>query len=400
MKKLYTWFLSLFLCGLSLAQDAPTLNIERALEMGLARPYLQSLLDGNLALAESELIRQKTWDNPELMLSMEDIDQGAFGARENYLLFSQRVELLGARKLRTQAAQHHLNVATQQNREQMLQTKALIQERFYAALYAQSRANVLSKWAGLVSEVAEVIAIREEAGVVSGYDRRRLQRELADARAMTAREQASHRARWEKLSAFLGLEDVHTLEGKLLPPMEKVELNIDQHPKLLALEESLLAAALQEKAASKWQLPEVTFEAGMKTTDIGGEKDSGFYFSARVPVPTFNRNKAQQMKARARSMVTLGEKVLTRTRLEGEVRALNAQIRLQREAIQEFRENALTTSDELVDIATTAYEAGEIQILALVDAYQSSRDAQLQLLAMEAENRQLAIQLEALRGAL
>jgi len=383
---------------LSAQEPRPTLTLSQAMERGLARPDLQAVAEGRLALAESEVLQQKTWDNPQLYVSTEDIDQAGVGTGETHWLVSQRVDLFGIRGLRTRAAEHARQAVHFENETRQRDLEALIREWFYNVLYVQERVAIWRTWENDIARIADIIAKRERAGEVSGYDRRRISRELSEARAMTANDRAVHAGKWERLAALVDLDEVHTLAGTLLPPAREPEMPLTESPRFRAYDETIDAASLETMAARKWILPEITLEAGLKETRSAGENEAGVFLSARIPLPVFDRKKSSHMRAQANATIARAEKALALAETEGRLMSLKKQIRLNRDTIERFRVEAIGTSRELVDIAEAAYGAGEAEILILLDAYGSLRDAALQALAMEADTRSLFIELQRLGG--
>lgn len=215
---------------------------------------------------------------------------------------------------------------------------------------------------------------------------------------MIARDRGFHAASWEQLRTLLELDGTYKLAGSLLPPLPEKGMPLSQHPKFLAYDEAIKAASLQEMAARHWKMPEITVSVGIKNTDIAGEKDTGLFLSARLPLPVFNRKKSGLMQARAKGMVARGEKALAQARSEGRVRALRQQIHQLRTSGELLRSQAIATSLELVDIAQLAYQAGEMEITVLLDAFRSLRDAEIMAVAMDAEARGFSIELEQMGG--
>lgn len=379
-------------------QATPKLSLQQALERGLSRSDLQDILQGRIDLAESKVLELQTWDNPEMLLSTESTEPAGVDTKEHYLLFSQRIEMPKTRRLQTQAARHLANATNLRNQSELLTTKAHIKDVFYKVLYQQTRVSVMDHWHMEVQRVRNIVAKREEAGQVSGYDRRRLSREIAEAQALRAEQQASYLANWERLKTFLQLDEDYQLIGQLLPPSQTLVPELTAHPDLLAYEEDIQAASLQAMAANKWRFSEMTVEAGLKKTSIADQDDNGLFLSARLPLPFLNRNKSHLMKAKAQSMVAAGEKALAQSKAQGHIRALNTKISQTRTAAEHYRLHALEESKDLVKIALLSYQEGEIEILSLLDAYTSVRDAELKSLDFEFEIRKLTTELERIGG--
>ena len=376
----------------------PTLTVDQALKRGLASLHLQAVFDNRLAAAESEIVGQRTWDNPELLVSSEHNEEDGIHSRENYLTVSQRVTLFGIQKLRAQAAEHEKEAVRLENQLQRIDTAALIKETFYEVLYYQERIKILQDWDTKTQAIVGSMNLRDKAGQVSGYDRRQLQRERSDARILITMDRGYHAGKWEQLRNLLGLDENHVLSGTLLPPLSKENQPLSQHPELLLHERNIHAANLQEKAASHWKLPEITVEAGLKNTHVLGEKSEGFLIAATLPIPVFNRNKSELMQARAKARIARNEKALTQSRIQGQIGALRKQVQFLRQATEQFRGESLEISWEMVVIAQQAYDEGELEILDLLGAHGALRDAQLEVLSMAAETRTLIIELERLEG--
>ena len=397
MKKFMSCLILLLATSVLWAQNPPTLTLSQALERGLAREDLKAALQGRVDEASGTIEASRLWDNPELSLSTESIDQGGISADESYLLVSQRIQLFG-RASRMGAAQKMKVAVDLENRGRRQEIGALVQNLFFETLYYQKRVAILSSWNSRLDGLLDVAIQREKAGEASGYDVRRLSREQWEARAMAAREEAYRLAGWEQLAALLQIDVPHLLSGHLLPQSENRQFSASLNPKLLALDAMVEAALLEEQALKNRILQELTLEAGLKKTSFGGESDQGFYLGVKTPLPLFNRNQARRMQATARALTLSGEKAMAQSEAEGRIRGLTRQYGQLRKAVEQYNGEMLHQSRELVRIAGAAYEQGEMDVLRLLDAYRSLRDAELKMADMEAEARTCFIELESLGG--
>ena len=390
----------LFLSSLCLCSLAQTpLSLEQALQQSRNNPALTALFQGRSDLANSDVTQVASWDNPELTLSTESIDEAGSTARESYLLLSQRFELFGLRRLKTSAAQQQEVAAQLQNQMQQLALDALVEELFFTSLHYQERIAVLQMSLDESARLLDVISAREKAGSASGYDRIRMQRLQAEALGDQAREQAFLARSQAQLKVLLSRSDNFKLAGSLLPEAPPPDLDLTRQLSLQMLDAQLQAGSLLENAAGRWLLPEITLEGGFKQSSFAGTDDTGVYLAARLPLPLLNRNKAAQQRARATVQVARAEKELTQSRVLGAERGLREQILQLTQAARNFEAQVVQPGQQLKTIAQAGYLADSLDILALIDAVQSQRDAQLKLLDKHAEVRQLHLELAKLGGA-
>ncbi len=387
-----------FLCLAFAGQDPSTLDITQALQLSQSQPDFIAVLNSHQALADQELLRRATWDNPQLEVSTEHISPT--DTRETLLAVSQRIELFGTRTARVAAAEQLARATTMANQDRGQQLKTFVQQRFYQTLLLQQRLDIWETWQNHMTRFEAIVAKREQAGEVSGYDRRRLSREMAEAQVMIARDRALHASSWERLRALVPVEGTRTLAGPLLPAQPSLAPDVEQLPLMRAFDAEIAAATLEAKAASHWLLPELTVTAGIKEVSLGADRDRGYYLSTTLPLPIFDRKRSAVAKAKAQAELARAEKARALTDARSHGQALQRQLAEDLTAIENYRLQAHSVSLELVHITETAYREGEADLLALLDAYRSLRDADLNLLALASEARSLAIDFERLGGSL
>ncbi len=83
----------------------------------------------------------------------------------------------------------------------------------------------------------------------------------------------------------------------------------------------------------------------------------------------------------------------------GEVQGLLAQASALRDEAKRFRRDAVGASNDLVAVAERAYDAGEMDLLEVLDAHRSALAAELQALDIEESARRAVIELSRSTGA-
>ena len=393
MKNQIITILSIIACTPALTQN---LTLEKAIKLGLERKHFQASLRSEEDLAKVQTIRAKTWGNPDLYVTHESIEISGLETDDTYYLLSQNIPINGVKKLQTKAAQHGETIARLQNDSRTLQLKTQITQQFFKTLYLQERLDALITWRTETAQITRIMTERERAGEASGYDRRRLQRELAEVKAITAKDRAALAHQNEILRSLIGLDKLPKLSGNLLPA-EPQSQDIPINPTLLVFDEEVKAASIREKAARK-AFSNLTLEAGMRHTTAPSESDRGVFVGVRLPLPLIHRNPAKAAESRALSLKANSEKALAQERLQGKSQALTAQIQQMKGALADYQKEGLNSSQELALIARLAFVEGEMELFLLLDAYRSLRDARLETLSMQHHIRQLDTLLKGLGG--
>lgn len=374
------------------------LDLNTALDLARNSQTLQQLLGNARQLADADVQQTAVWKHPTLQLTRQDDNQGAEQVRETELSIAQAIPLPGARAAKMAASQAHADVVVWENRGRELAYLTLVKQTFFDLLHRQETERVLARHILRLDETMGVIVKREAAGEVSGFDRLRFQRALDDAVLARSRNQTQHRGAADRLAGLLGLDAPPTVTGTLVPPQPK-SLNLAAGPKLKLMAQQARAFNLEERAA-RYRLTQVTVSAGVRNVDVNGRTDTGLVLGASVPLPIGKSNRVRQARARAAASLAESKRRQSVVELQSQEAALTARITGLQEAGLAYRNTAVTRSQELVTIAQAAYQAGEIDILALVDAWQSLRASEIQALALEAEARDLFIQWQELGGAL
>ena len=393
-------FQRFFICVLAFASAARAQTIpnvlteDDAVRIARASKSVIALGAAQLDLARSDVGRERRWPNPTL-----DYTRESAGETEQFLTLSQSFDFSGRRAMRRRAAELRVEATEQDVAGQQLDLARIVRSEFSRAANQQELVRALTEWTKKVGAAAETAARLQAGGEVSGYDRRRLERERIGAEARLAAERGALVAAQRRLA---GLLEVETLDGATLqrptapeiPADAELTARIEQRPDVLAIAKRMEAATLDVQAAQRWRVPLFDLTAGMKNTDA----ESGAILGAGVSLPIFNRN--QDERANAELAILNAQRTLLVTRTRGEVSGLAAEARELRNAARLFREQALPTSERLTATAEAAYRAGEVGILELLDAYRTALDAEIEAAELEQRAREAEIELSRALGGI
>ncbi len=375
------------------AQTIPNvLTEDDAVRIASGAQSVVALSTAQLDLARSDVGRERRWPNPTL-----DYTRESAGETEQFLTLSQSFDVSGRRALRRRAAELRVEAVQQEVAGQQLDLAHVVRSEFSRAANQQELVRALTEWSTKIGAAAETVARLQAGGEVSGYDRRRLERERIGAEARLAAERGALVAAQRRLAGLLGIE---RLEGVTLqrpdapeiPTDAELTARIEQRPDVAAIAKRIEAATLDQQAAQRWRVPLFDLTAGMKNTDAA----SGAILGASLSLPIFNRNQDELLRANAELAILTAQRTLLVTRARAEAGALAAEARELRHAARLFREQALPTSERLTGTAEAAYRAGEVGILELLDAHRTALDAELE--AADLEGRARAAEIELFRA--
>jgi cobalt-zinc-cadmium efflux system outer membrane protein len=139
-------------------------------------------------------------------------------------------------------------------------------------------------------------------------------------------------------------------------------------------------AARRAARREAWPDPSVT--AGYKRQSNGAE---GAFLGVGIPLPFFDRNRGAAEAASARLQAAKTQQVLARREIRNEVRRAYAAYTSARRQSQLLEGDLLRDSGDLLRIAQTSYDEGEMSLVELLDAADAYRDARLRSVDLHAE---------------
>jgi len=342
------------------------------------------------------------WPNPRLTFDREAVA----GITEHMLMVAQPLPITGRRGLDVKAASALVSASSSRVDDELRRLRADLRIAFADVVAAQTRERELSSARDRLRGLAGVIAKREEAGDVAGFDRLRADREVLDIdtdRGIAATERARAQA---LLASFLAdvadpsriLAVDRSRAPAAIPPLEAlVEQAESSRGELLALRQEIESARFAERAADRRWIPEPEVVAGTKSSSVGGG-DIGSVFTVHATIPLFDHAHPERALAIARGSQAEARVIAFRQTLRGQIAALRTAVIERRDAAERYRAQAVNTADQIERIAQVSYDAGERSILELLDAYRTGSTARVRQAALDASVRQAEIELEFASG--
>ena len=392
------------LCG-AIASPGAAQSLTEAQAVARMRAEYPHVTALRLGVRELEAdARERTLPaNPGVTYTREE----AGAVVDDFLLVSQELPLWGRRGLLGEAAGHEVSARAADADARLLAIEAELRLVFTALLAAQDRVRSLEAGVGRLDALIAVLRTREEQGEGSRFDRLRAEREAAEVDADLALAGIDRRRAQARLAAFFaegtdpdGLAAASRLDDYPAPPAPAAAADQapDRRPEYRALGREVERWGAEGRAARRLRLPSAQVTGGMKRSGVLGSMDTGFLFGASLSVPVFNRGQAQAARAAAAGARVEAERRSLAARIAAEVHAASAAAAAARELADRYRADSVSRADELVAIATAAYEEGEFGILELLDAHRVSLSANLRSLDLWAAARRAAIEFDRASG--
>ncbi len=343
--------------------------------------------------SEAEVTRSALLPNPILEASREEPD-GA--ARETAALLTW-APFDPRRSLRREVAASGLAAAESRLAAAGLGLRLELRGAYASWAFAWQRRELLAAHLGRVTDLAQRSRARAEAGEIPGLEARRFSLEEAQARADLGRSEATlAAARAEVAAWFPALPAGARPVAPLLPPAPVAAPDLSQRPDLLAREQEVeRAAALLRLSRRVVEAPVLGF--GWKRLEESTAAASGPVVSVGWMLPLFDRRQADQREAQARLTTARAELELGRSRAEaGLAGTLAAYERLRAEA--ELAAQATSSTAEIVDRSSTAYQLGESSLTDFLDSLRAAVAVQIAVLEVREATLAMHRDLEAAFG--
>lgn len=367
------------------AQPALTRDafVDRALSSGLAA----RLAEAEAVVEKAELAGAGRWLNPAAQWQREALPGGgAASSTQDFFLLSLPFVPSGRLGLEREAAAlsaQAVDTRLQRVRAELRRDATIA---FAHLLAARDRRLALDASLEKIRALARVIQARERAGEAAGMDRLRIEMEAA---AVEDALRGSHLEALRSKAAALALlgptADVPpAVEGELTAAMGNVEVDAlvsdleKRRSDLTALALEAQSAARAEDAAARGWIPEPSLTAGALVTQLGAsESSTGYVVGLSVPLPIFDRRQSEEARAKARGdLARTRHAVLLHQALLG-VRAALQAATLSRQRLEHHESEVLKRALDLRESAYAAYQGGSAELLVLVDAERTLRDALL-----------------------
>ena len=338
---------------------------------------------------ESEARQSAAYPNPTFQATHEPLWQGDTRQSETYLNLSQELEWSG-RAARIASAEAAARAARARTAADSARLALQVTEAYVEAATAETRRRRLAQVTRVFRRADSSMAERRSEGDASGYAVRRIQLERARYEQRLAAARLEVQSARRQLALLILPDEAPPVAAEPLPdatppPISRkkaLRTALHARPELRRWQSEVDAQEASRRAARREAWPDPSVTAGYKRQSNGAE---GAFLGVGIPLPFFDRNRGAAEATSARLQAAKTQQMLARREIRNEVDRAYAAYTSARRQSQLLEGDLLRGSGDLLHIAQTSYDEGEMSLVELLDAADAYRDARLRSVELHAE---------------
>ncbi|MCS3632440.1 cobalt-zinc-cadmium efflux system outer membrane protein [Salinibacter ruber] len=338
---------------------------------------------------EGEARQARAYPNPTLQATHEPLWRSSERQSETYLNVSQQIEWSG-RSAQIRAARERAAAARAQAAADSARLALQVTEAYVKAAIAETRLQRLRRVTRVFRQADSSMARRRREGDASGYAARRIRLERARYEQRLAAARLEVRNAREQLALLVLPGGTPSVAAKTLPSkrppaisvQEALQAALQQRPELRRWQSAVEAQKAARRAARREAWPDPSVTAGYKRQSDGFK---GAFLGVGIPLPLFDRNRGAAEAEAERLDAARTQQSLARREIRNEVRQAHAAYTSARRQSQLLSDELLRGSGDLLRIAQTSYDEGEMSLVELLDAADAYRDARLRSVDLRAD---------------
>lgn len=373
MLTLYPFFLAQILCF----QEVAELTLENSPQLQIQADLVGKRIGDHL--------QAKVIPNPVFTYTVENVLgtnewQGWRDAKEEYDL-TQAIETGGKRRYRSIAAGLAVTEAEQQLEVSRLVVLNRLKKLFIETAGLQELLQLADEKAANGEEIVRNLENQVAEGKISPIQLQKVKIELANALFLKEKVKGDLQQVREELALEWGgpypdfdavFFDLYNLES----PYTCAQSELGNHPLLLQWEYRRRGMEETVNYQKSLSIPDVFFTVGYKTE----QKNKGFVFELSFPLPFFDRNQGNILKAEFDEQSAITELTANQTRLQTQMRtAIKQTARNFKEAIY-LRDSILKSAEDAYSLSSEGYQQGKYPHLDVLNAHQTLFDIQEQFI--------------------
>ena len=390
-------FAALFMCaGYAQAQEkADILSLKQSIQLALELSPEMKVAQAQLGIEQAKISQAGTWANPNVSLQADNvlgIEDASGGYDFTELAVSQAIPVFQAAKQQKQA---ELGAAKAQAmyQQQQLQLEFTISQSFYDLQMKQAVLDLSKERLFEIRQHQRSNAKNNDPLVryLSPLEVMRLDIELQTAKQQLSKAEGLYHEALLSFKALLGLPSTQAIVLPKLKPvvMPYTQTMLDsalaQHPALRSRQQAIAEAeaGIAVAQASRYADPVVTLF--VRNEFLAGQRDTVTGLIVSMDVPLWNQNQGGVNQAKYSVQQNHADLQATQRDLQAGVEKSFLHVGHLTEQAKHYQTKVLKPAHKLLRLTHRSFDAGEVSVLNLIDAYNTLFDAQTVYIQMLAE---------------
>lgn len=369
------------------AQEQPVWTLETSVQRALAvAPEIRAAA-AEVAAREGALQQAGAWPNPSIDLRADQklgLEDGRGGTDLTQVAITQPLPLTRLAAQRRQAG-GLLAAARERLRHVRLARETEAARAFHALQLVTARVKLAEQRVVFVEQLepGNTVGGARVVRYLTPLERARLAilREAAEQEAATAEGKFSEAA--AQFRALLALSPEGTPQVAALTPvgppapLDELLKRLDDHPALVTLDREIEAGRAGIDVARASRFADPTVGVFRERDFLNGSRREYSGVMLNVQLPLWNLNNGGVASAQAETDQARERRVALRRDLEARLRQGRLHLGHLIEQSERYHERLLGPARRMLELARRGFEAGEQNVLALVDGYNTYFDAEV-----------------------
>jgi cobalt-zinc-cadmium efflux system outer membrane protein len=312
------------------------------------------------------------------------------GTDQHTFFISQTIITADKRELNRRVLNETLRAQLFQLEAQKYRVITDVRVKFFDALAAQKRVELVREFQSVVTKGVELAELREQASEGSRLEVVQAKQQLAEAELALEQAEAAYIASWRELSALAGCADLEpsVLVGELPSTAEVQDWAALAESTILESPEYQVARARLSQSQANLQRQNVQAVPNLDV-NIASGVDNGtnsglINIQVGAPIPVFNKNQGNIAAARAELSRASREIERIEKSVNARLAAVSRDYNLSLAAVEKYQSRILPNAKQGLELAEIAYKGGETSFIQVLIARRSFFDTNLQYVAAQA----------------
>ena len=311
------------------------------------------------------------------------------GTDQHTIFIQQTIITADKRDLNRRVLNEALRAQLFQLEAQKYRVATDVRIRFYDALAAQQRVDLVREFQAVVNQGLELAEQRKNANEGSRLEVVQAKQQQAEAQLALEQAEATYFAAWRELTAFVGCPELGTgeLTGELPTSTEARSWSelaaetIAESPEYEVARAKLAQAQANVQRQNVQAIPnlDVNIASGVDN----GTNSGLINVQVGAPIPVFNKNQGNIAAARAEYARASQEVERIENSIKARIAAASRDYDVSRAAVEKYQSQILPYAQEALELAELAYKAGETSFVQVLIARRAFLDSSLQLIAAQ-----------------